>query len=645
MRILLFTLLLLAGGRMLHADTPFSKLDSLSKQLSETKTDSAKVRIMISMITETQYSNPGEAYSIARKMLGLDLRSTSKKMLASAYNTTSIVCRQIGDFDKAIELGYKSLSLYEGLNDTANQAGCYLNISTAFKAKSEFPKALELLNQALGFFEKIKNKKGIAYAYNNMATIYREQGKPEEALGYFQKSLSYKMALKDKRGMAGAYMNIGIALQDLKKYDSAVISYRKALGMNRDLNSRIGIADVYTNLGDLNTETGNYKLAKIMLDSAMLLASQMSEMETLEGVYRATWKLYNHTGEEEKALNYFDKYLVLKDSTLNESSAKQVAEMGVRYDTEKKDKLIELQKKKAEIDLLKIKKDKLLIGGLIAGFSGLLLLSFLLYNRFRFRKQVNASLSVVNTQINEQKKEITDSIYYARRIQDSILLRPDKIQEMLPRSFLLYKPKQIVSGDFYWAGKTGDEVIVAVFDNALHGVPGAFISLVGINLLNRAIQDEEIHDLKPLISYMSEGILATLKQVRNSEDAFAGFKYSVCKINTVTSQMECISAGTSIYTIGDSGVQELKGGSNEEPAFHKATLNKTDLVYLFTDGYVNQLGGTDGKKFMIKKLEETILSFSNQPLPSQRQNLEEVLVNWQGGLQQEDDIVVLGFGV
>jgi tetratricopeptide (TPR) repeat protein len=617
-------------------------LDSLQKKLQVTQSDSEKLRIMSDIVEATKYSQPSIAYSSAREILEITLKGKDRKKIANAYNLLGIISEDIGDYEKAIANEYKSLEAYEELKDSTGIAGCYLNLANAFKSKGEYKRALSFLSQAQTYFTKLKNKKGIAFTYNNMATIYEESEKPEDALPYLKKALAMKIELGDKRSIAGAYMNLGLVQNDLEQYDESLNNLSQALSLYRELKSRGGLSDVYINLGQLYTHKKNYVKSKEMLDSAYVLAKDHGSIQDLMGVNKAFYVLYRASGNGEKAIYFFDKYRQYKDSVLNESSAKQIAEMGVRYESDKKDKAIELLKKNAEIGEAGIRQNKVLIIGLASGIFGILLLALLLFNRFRFRQKINARLSIVNTQINEQKKEITDSIQYALRIQESVLQTPDKIQELLPESFLFYRPKEIVSGDFYWVNRYEGEITVVVVDNILQGVPGAFISLVGINLLNRAMAEEQITGLQELVEYVREGIQSHLSQMNKGGTPSRAMNFSVCRIRK-NREVECFSTQNSIFLINSAGFQELESSANGVCKIHRLKMSEGEFVYLSTDGYADQPGGPNGSKLMDEQVKHLITEVSVLPPKDQGRKLGKAFQDWSINNEQVDDVLVLGF--
>jgi tetratricopeptide (TPR) repeat protein len=640
-----FLFLIQGMGAELHAKTTSTKEDSLRHCLSIARTDTEKIQLLKTLIAETRFSNTGEALTEAKQMLELALQGKNMKTIASSYNTIGIVSRQIGDNDKAIGYVYKCLRLYEQMKDTANLAGSYLNLASCFNAKGDDDKALSLFRKALEIFNKLHNKLGLAFCYNNIATIYSSQKKNEQALDYYRKSLALKLEIGERKSVGTVYMNIGIVQQNLKLYDSALISYTKSLRFCLAQNNLDGVCNVYLNLAELDIAKKDFKQASAMLDSAMQLATELKGIESLGAIHRSYFHLYESTGKPEQALYHFEQFLIFKDSILNESNTRQVADMGARYESEKREKVIQLLKKESDISQVQHRKDKIFIGGLACAIAGVVLLGLLLLSRFRFREKVNHELSRVNAQINEQKKEITDSIHYALRIQQAILLSPDKILDILPESFLLHRPKQIVSGDFYWIHKQDDEITIAIVDNVLNGVPGAFISLVGINLLNSAIQEKRTRGLNDLRHFINDGIISTLRQVGKTETISSKLNYVICRVNTLTKTMECITTDNPVLVVSSSGIKEYKRGEEAEPMVHTLQLKTTDLVCIFTNGYADGPGEKNGNEFLSHTIGNSLVETAPLSLSAQKKKLETILDAWKEQHELVDDTLLLAFRI
>jgi len=269
------------------------------------------------------------------------------------------------------------------------------------------------------------------------------------------------------------------------------------------------------------------------------------------------------------------------------------------------------------------------------------------------RKTENANF-IISTQkkaLEEKTKEILDSITYAKRLQDAILPPLASIKQLLPESFVLYKPKDIVAGDFYWMEQVGDIILIAAADCTGHGVPGALVSVVCSNALNRTVKEFHIMESGKILDKARELILETFeKSESNVQD---GMDISLCCINKKTNEIEWSGAYNSLWYIHSGEIKEVPAdkqpmGKYDKPfpfKTHSLKAAKGDTLYLFTDGYADQFGGPKGKKFKYKQFQELLLANSSDTMENQKLQLEKALDAWKGGLEQVDDILVIGIQV
>jgi serine phosphatase RsbU (regulator of sigma subunit) len=253
-----------------------------------------------------------------------------------------------------------------------------------------------------------------------------------------------------------------------------------------------------------------------------------------------------------------------------------------------------------------------------------------------------------NKIIEEKNKDITDSINYARRLQDAILPPLNSIRQSFPESFVLYKPKDIVAGDFYWMEKSGDNILIAAADCTGHGVPGALVSVVCSNALNRTVKEFHITEPGKILDKVRELVLETFEKSENNVQD--GMDISLCSINTKTKEVQWGGAYNSLWYIQNGEIVEVPadkqpiGKSNNPKPFntHKLNLQNDSILYLYTDGYADQFGGSRGKKFKYKQLETVLLENSSKPMEEQKSTLEYILNDWKGSLEQIDDILIIG---
>lgn len=259
-----------------------------------------------------------------------------------------------------------------------------------------------------------------------------------------------------------------------------------------------------------------------------------------------------------------------------------------------------------------------------------------------------------NEELEILYKQVTDSIHYAKRIQDAILPPNSTVKRLLPDSFILFKPKDIVSGDFYWIEKKGKLVYFAAVDCTGHGVPGAFMSLVGYNLLKDIINHSDHVTPGEILDQLREGVVSTLRVDDAGKQAKDGMDMTLCALNYETLELQYAAAFNPLYLIRNG--QLVLHPANKFPigAFvgekqgfdnHTVQLQKGDQVFIFSDGYADQFGGPNGKKFMVGNFRKLLVQISSLDSEAQRKYLDETLMKWQGGQEQVDDVLVMGVKV
>jgi serine phosphatase RsbU (regulator of sigma subunit) len=261
-----------------------------------------------------------------------------------------------------------------------------------------------------------------------------------------------------------------------------------------------------------------------------------------------------------------------------------------------------------------------------------------------------------STIIEEAYNDIKSSINYAKRIQEAILPIQEDIKNSFSESFVLFKPRDIVSGDFYWFAKHGTKKIIACVDCTGHGVPGAFMSMIGNTLLNEIINEKGIYAPDKILNLLHERVRQSLKQdLENTTQTRDGMDISVCTIDTSNNTLQYAGANRALYIIRNNSLEEIKpnkfpiGGDQMEQdrlfTNHEITIAKNDVFYLSTDGYADQFGGEKGKKFMVKNFHKILLEIQHLPMEQQYQNLKTTIEDWRGNLEQVDDILVMGIKI
>ncbi|MFH2095728.1 MAG: SpoIIE family protein phosphatase, partial [Bacteroidota bacterium] len=264
----------------------------------------------------------------------------------------------------------------------------------------------------------------------------------------------------------------------------------------------------------------------------------------------------------------------------------------------------------------------------------------------------NNRLETAYTKIEIQNKHITDSIRYAKRIQNAIL-PPDKfIKQLLPDSFILYKPKDIVSGDFYWIAQKEGNVMFSAVDCTGHGVPGAFMSIVGNDQLNYIVNVKGINNPAQILDELNIGVTNSLRHDASNSNVKDGMDISLCSVDFKARKLQFAGAFNPLYHIRNNELFELKGDKNPIGSFnpeenekylnHEMELQPGDTIYVFSDGYADQFGGPMNKKYMYKRLRQFLLEIQDNSMEGQKALLEKNLFDWMGSNEQVDDILIIG---
>lgn len=488
----------------------------------------------------------------------------------------------------------------------------------------------------------------------NMGSIYMQQSKYEKALEHLFQGLKVDKDLGDKRGEAKTLSNIGTSFRELGQYEEALkyltesLIIKQQLGENQEGLTLINIAGVYAKLKDR-------KKAEVHYNSALLYAERNGDKNLMKLAYQELSDLYRQFGEYPEALRYKDLYMQVKDSIFNSDNARLITEMEKKYESEKQQKEIQLLTKNKE-------HDQLVKGVFGGGAVVLLLLAGVIYNRYRVKHKANQQLSHAygvieekNKIVEEKNKSITDSIKYAKRIQQAILPISTFTTEFRDKGFILYKPKDIVSGDFYWMEKKGNKLFVAAVDCTGHGVPGAFMSIVGYNLLNQIVNEHGITTPGAILDELNKGVTDALRQKVEETSVKDGMDLSLIALDYENNILEYAGAYNPLLLLREGHMVEVKAdkfpigsfaeGQVQRFTNHRIDIEKNDIIYLFSDGYADQFGGPTGKKFKYKNLKELLISISKHRMDEQQKILDDTIETWRGDLEQVDDIMVIGIKI
>ena len=588
--------------------------------------------------------------------------------VAESYNLRGAINRDQSNLRDALDNFLSALKLFDSLKLPVKSAGLQNNIGLIYAEIKEYRTALSYYFKAEKINFSKKEKINLAINYNNIATCYQKLKQYTSAQVYLNKSLALRQEVSDTVGMAMAYHNIGINNQLTNHNDSAIYYFNRSLSYLTGMGENIGHAYNYLELGNSLLQQGKLQEAEKYLLSSLRI-SENNELEGLKvEIYKYLSELYQQKNDYKKAFAFQNLYMSSKENIESDENKNEILKKELEYDFAKRQ---ELQRKDAEnkqaISNAEIQSQKKLTTGAVIALvilSGLIIIVFRSYNQ---KRKANDIISKQKELVEHKNKEILDSINYAKYIQNALLPSEKVISDLHVDCFILFKPKDIVSGDFYWihnnpsTKSTENEVYIAAVDCTGHGVPGALVSVVGNNGLNRCVKEFSIHDTGKILDKLSELVEETFEKSEN--ELKDGMDISLLKIKSDTSasadnnlvHIQWSGANNPIWIIKkDSQIlEEIKADKQPVGKFedkkdfktHQLTLHKGDRLFLFTDGYADQFGGPKGKKFKYRQLEELLLSTTRLTLNDQKQALEKAFDSWKANHEQVDDVCIIGISV
>jgi serine phosphatase RsbU (regulator of sigma subunit) len=604
-------------------------------------------------LTEDKLGNYVKAIQYAQTAAKIRKKIGDKRGTASALNNIAISYGNMGDYKQSMTNYFESLELRESIHDKLGMSISYLNIGDSYSLQGKNEEAEKFLLKALPLKIEVGDKEGEAYVYANLASISTSRKNYNQALVMHLKALKLREEMNDRQNVNQTYNFIGINYLDQQKYEEALVYFLKSKRSSKELGDKVDWIEANTGAGKCFEHRKNYQEALSNYEEALRLAKETSYLPGLSGVLNNLSVIHEKQGNYKQALIYQREFTQVKDSMLNEASFKQVAELNTRYETDKKEKEILLLTKDQLLKDKTLKQQRLVRMGLIIGLGLFLALSFLLFNRYRYKQKANLVLKKQKKEITEKNMQITDSIDYAKTIQEAILPDVEKLNSCFNDYFILYRPKAIVSGDFYWIGKKDNKIICAVADCTGHGVPGAFMSLLGHNILENVIQRDSSIDPGAILTTLNQEIVARFSKGKEQETVKHGMDVAIISIDQTKQQLEYAGARNSLYIVREGNLIEIKADKMSTgivTADHRIVnytnnthaIQKGDTIYLFSDGFPDQKGGPDQKKFYYQPFKDLLAGISGLSMKEQQLKLDQTISDWINGAEQVDDILVMG---
>jgi serine phosphatase RsbU (regulator of sigma subunit) len=558
------------------------------------------------------------------------------------------------DFKQALVHFLEAAKIRESTIDLKGRAASNTWIGNVYNSGLKMPAiALPYYEKALKIQKEINDESSLPFTYNNIGNVYYFQKKYKEALFNYFKSAELKEKQNNTRGLAASYDNIGNVYFEQKNYLKAEEFYKKALLIREEFGDKKGMTTSYINIGNLFYVQKNFKAAIDLHLKALEAAKDIGNKEVMKEASYSLSASYEELGDFKKAFEFNRYSSMVSDSIINSTFTEQISEMQTKYEVEKKDLQLNAQEKQIE----KEKTQRYFIISVLLFFVVLFIVAIWAFIQKRknsnLLQEKNKQLEGANQKISHQKeelfekqKEIVDSINYAKKIQNALLASEKLLMKNLVDYFIMFKPKDIVSGDFTWATIKDNKFYLACCDSTGHGVPGAFMSLLNIGFLSEAIKERNILSPGEIFNYVRARLIETI----GNDDQKDGFDGILVCMNIDTKEISYAAANNSPVLIRNKELILLKankmpvGDGIKTDSFDTfpLTYEKGDSLYLYTDGYPDQFGGPKGKKFKYKQLEELLSANSDKPTRQQKEILDRHFESWRGSLEQVDDVCVIG---
>jgi serine phosphatase RsbU (regulator of sigma subunit) len=678
-------------------DTALKYLDR-ALHIYENLHDDKNIAACLSTIGDTYLftSEFDKALEYHKRALEMAKKQNDKYREAFCLSSIANNYHMRGDFQNSIKYHEQVIAIAEPIGETSIVAGSLATIADAYSNLYNYPKAIETYLRALDIAEKKGDKHNTSYIYAGMSDIYQRQGDYKNAVKFLNKSISLSMQIGDYNRTCYGMLTMAEIKTEKKDTAGARKLIDEAIKMARQYNYPNNEATALRLKGALNYDEGHFALSENLLRSSLAIwdtiGDEQQQAETKidlaktlvalgktdeaiangEAGYALSLKLetpglamkasnvlvdaYEMKGDTKMALFYSKRLKTLSDSLNSAESTKKQTELFLQYQFDKeKEKANIVQEQKDAVAAAESRKQKFIIWSGTGILALVLGFAFFVYRSYRQKQKANEIITEQKKIVEEKNQEITDSINYAKNIQAAMLPPENSITELFPEHFVVFRPRDIVSGDFYWIGEREGLRFFAVADCTGHGVPGGFMSMLGITLLNEILAEKGILSPAEMLNELRNQIIQSLNHSRKDGETLArdGMDISICCVDLKNKKLKYAGANNALYIFRGTERIELSpdkqpvGAHIVEKPFTEKQIDLVtgDVIVAFSDGYADQFGGENGKKFMYKKFKESLLVAVQKPMKEAGEMMENEFVKWQADHAQVDDVCVFGIKI
>jgi len=582
-------------------------------------------------LSKKQMYLKGQAYANLNLAVGHFLQSENKEALElcsdamgyfnahpteSGYAATLTyignIYESFGDYETALEHCQKAYQAAEEIEYKEGIGEAQSVLGLIYSRLGDHDQALNAFGEGLRIREELGDQNAVASSLNRIARSYTLKKEYGKALEHYHKSLKIREEFDQKRVIAWTYLGLASTYEAMDALDDAKVFYKKILdNIEQTLDDRCKL-QATLGLGRTLYRLKRGKDALHCFEDSLALADKLEAKSLHVEAHNALADYYESVSDFEKALHHYKNYRRIREEILNDDTRNRLKNQQIAFAVEKSETEKEI---------------------------------------FQLR---NVELKSAFEEIRRKNLEITESIDYASRIQAALLPQNENLGKFFPDHFILYLPRDVVSGDFYWSADIGQKMMFAAADCTGHGVPGALMSMLGISFMNEIVVERRHTNPGEILGILRSEVIKALKQTGSMDEQKEGLDMALCAYDRESGLLEYAGAYNPLYLIRDGDLQVFKADRMPVSYYHGVAesfrtqliqLNKGDQLYLFSDGYADQVGGPHRKKFKYKSFQEFLVQIHHEKMEKQKELLHEQFINWKGEVDQYDDVVILGIRI
>ena len=642
-----------------------SKIDSLYTRLKEVN-DSSKIEVLTKLSWELRNSEPNKSIDLGLEAIQLAEKYEDYENLVKLHSFVGVAYRIIGNYSKSTDYYYKGLELAKKYKLIEQEGFAYINIANLHIYQEYYKNAIENLNNALAIAKRLRNNLMLSYVRLNLGRAKLLLKQCDSAMVDFNTALKIRKEINFTAGLAVCYKYIGDVYIEKGDYFLAIENYN----ISQQLVDKESDKDLYANIlarkAELFQSTGETDVALKYAEMANQIANEIGAKLTIRDALKVITQIAKEKEHYRQAAGNLERIIRYNDTLFNQRLSEKLFFLEYQYEKQKKESEIEIK----ELKLNRARSIALALVIIIVLLVGLVV--FILVS-LKHRKRINQQLLIQNEEISSQRSnielknnnledaykviesyigKITDSIQYAERIQVALLPSVESVKPFFSDAFRYYKPKDFVSGDFYWITQKNGKIFFAAADCTGHGVPGAFMSIIGLDMLNQAVNQQNITEPGKILDYLSIELPLKMNIDEGEMVLKDSMDIAVCSFDkenmtlsysgaliplTICRNGEIIEEKPSPVSIGIS-----RKVYNKDFIQKTVQLHKNDWIFLYTDGFIDQFGGEKNRKYMKRNFLELLSSLSNSNTQQFEFELSRSFAAWKGSGEQVDDVLVLG---